>query len=185
MSEVIDKLQEFSDQGAIAALSGANKVMEYIGEGRSHLIAPYYQSICDSGDGTKLRGIREILEVMDRLEYLEERPVVYTETNYTLGETWTAKEGGESSVELYGSFEEGQYTVYVELDSDNGRYSGYVNERTDGEVRMAFDYSGDSTFGFSVCEYENGICKIEVRARNEAKLKSVRIERWIRKKQQV
>lgn len=178
MSESQDKLQEFSDQGAIAALSGANKVLEYIGENRSHLIAPYYQSICNAGDGTKLRGIREILEVMDRVEYLEERPIVFTETNYVLDETWVAEPGKDNKVELFVNLEEGRYTVHVELNDPDARYSGYVNEKTNGEVRMAFDYPGDEPFGFSVCEYEGGICKIEVRARMNARLKCVRVEKY-------
>jgi hypothetical protein len=166
MSEIEEKIQEYLDQGAIGALSGANKVREYVNQAKFHLISRFYDYICGCGDAEKARGIREMcVNVFGQKEWLEEPPVLFTKENVnaTLGIAIDMKH--QNRMDVYLDLEEGTYQVEVEMllpetQAYGNDFNVSVSDKSGNHLAFGSRYAYDEKMGFSVEEFEPGVCKI-------------------------
>lgn len=178
------KLQEFLDQGAISAYSGATKTLELIGEGKSHLVSRYLEQTRNYGDYSKVRGIVDIVYEMGRADLLEEVPVIYTETNASLDVPIEVDEE-MCELELFIDLKNATYMVEVEMDvKDEKDYSQYydadVYDNSGNVLKWGYGYSHDDRAIFEVSDLEVGICKVVIRWNtNKGTMKQIVIRKWV------
>lgn len=183
---VDDKMQEFLDQGAIGAYSGASKVLELIGEGKSHLVSRYLEQIRNYGDNSKVRGIVDIVYEMGRADLLEEAPVIYTGTNTSIGVPIDVDQE-VCELDFFIDLKEATYMVEVQMDvKDEKDYSQYydvdVFDNSGNTLKLGYGYSYDDRAIITVSELEVGICKVVVNWNTtKGTMKQILISPWVYK----
>lgn len=160
MTTALEKLVHLRDQGATSALAGANQVMMYVNEGKLHLVYPFYQEVYDAGDYEKARGVKEILDVINRQDLIKSpMKQVHYSASHQLGQEILDKKGytyPEEEFEFFLNLDEGRYTVLVELEGDDSEFVYELKHQTDCNV----DYGvSKGSFQFDIEELESGIIK--------------------------
>jgi hypothetical protein len=183
---VDEKLEEFLEQGATSAYSGGYKVMELIGEGKSHLIPSYLDQIRNYGDNEKVRGIVDVVYEINRPDLLEDVPVLYTKTNGLLDTSITFEE--VDRVELFIQLSEGTYQVEVQMEvKDLKDYSDHfdvdVYHNTGNILQYGCGCGYDEKMIFKVSDLEEGICRLDIYTKgNKGTIIEVKVSPWVYKR---
>lgn len=177
---VNEKLQEFLKQGAIGAFSGGSKVLELIGEGKSHLIGSYLDQIRNCGDNENVRGNVDVVYELERTDLFAEQSWIYTETNAFLDIPLEFDEVSE--VELFIQLSKGIYQIELKMkinDPKGDHYDADIYHNTGNILRYGYGYAYDDKMIFEVSDLEEGICRIDIYTkRDKGTIQEVKISPW-------